>query len=134
MHHAEASGASRAAHRLLVVGVQELELARLDAGEVPPPRIHQELLAVGRHRQAEVVGDRLVPAELRRQPERRRQVDAQLPLHRFGPPARIDAGHPRHAASRCPSGSAGPLPGVEYSLTPSPAAIGPAGHRRTCRR
>ena len=69
-----------ALHGLLVVGIEQHEIGRLDAGEMPPARIHQELLAVGRYGEAEVIGDRLVPVEMLGEPEGRGEVDPQLAL------------------------------------------------------
>src|SRR3546814_13088542 len=54
------------------------QLAGLHPREVAPARIHQEAPAVGRDGGAEVVADRLVPAELDGETEGRRQIDAQL--------------------------------------------------------
>src|SRR3546814_2606107 len=54
------------------------QLAGLHPREVAPARIHQEAPAVRRDGGAEVVADRLVPAELDGETEGRRQIDAQL--------------------------------------------------------
>ena len=56
------------------------QLARLDPGEMAPLRIHQELLAVGRDREAEMIGDRLMPAVQGGQPEGRGKIDPELPF------------------------------------------------------
>ena len=66
-------------HHVLVVGIEQHEVAGADRGEMPPSRVHQEALAVRRHRGAEMVADRFMPVELDGEPEGRRQVDPQLP-------------------------------------------------------
>src|SRR6476660_7488442 len=71
-------------HGLLVVGIEEEEIRSLDPREMPPTRIHEEALAVGRDRQAEMIGDRLVPVERLGKSEGGGEIDARLPLGRFG--------------------------------------------------
>ena len=69
-----------ALHDGRIVDVEQEQVAGLDAGEMPPAGVDQDAPALGVEGEAEMVGDRLVPAEARRQPERRRQIDARLPL------------------------------------------------------
>jgi hypothetical protein len=47
-----------------------------------PARVHQETPTIVRDGDAEMVGDRLVPAEPRGPAKRRRQIDARLSLGR----------------------------------------------------
>ena len=92
-------GRVRAIHRVLVVGVEQQQLARLDPREMPPSGVHEELLAVGRDGQAEVVCHGLVPAQVGGQPEGGRQVDPQRPLDSVGRSALAQAGYRGHAPS-----------------------------------
>jgi len=41
----------------LVIAIEQQQIRCLDTGEMPPFRIHQELLAVRGHGQAEMIGD-----------------------------------------------------------------------------
>jgi hypothetical protein len=56
-------------------GVEQEEIARLDAREVGALRVQEELLAIVADRGAEVVGHRFVHAQARRPAERRRELD-----------------------------------------------------------
>jgi len=49
---------------------------------MPTPRVHQELLAVGRDREAEVIRDTFVPAEKSCHSKDRGEIDAEPPLLR----------------------------------------------------
>ena len=80
MHQAVGSGRVGALHDGGVVDVEQEEVAGPDPREVPPAGIDQDAPALGVEGEAEMIGDRLMPAEACRQPERRRQIDARLPL------------------------------------------------------
>ena len=53
-----------AVHHVLVVRIEEQQVAGLDGREVLPTRVEQELAAVAGDDRAEVVADALAPAEL----------------------------------------------------------------------
>ena len=73
-------GRVRAVHRVFVVGVEAEEIARLEAGEMPPARIHQKSPAVVAEREAEMIGDRFVPVVADGEAESGGEIDARLPL------------------------------------------------------
>ena len=91
----------RAVHGRLVVGIEQQQFRGLDAREMPPARVHQELLAVGRYGQAEVIGHRLVPVKLDGQPKCRRKVDTQLPFVGFKSPSGLECGEVAHHNLLC---------------------------------
>ncbi len=66
------------------VGIEQDEVARLDAREVAPFGIHQEFAPVRRHRGAEMVGDGFVHSQLGDDAEGGGEVDAKLVLIRHG--------------------------------------------------
>ena len=80
MHQAVSSGASGAVHDRAVVGIEKLQIGRGNARKMPPFAVHQELAPVGGNGQAEMIAHRLVPVEMHREPESRRQIDTQLPF------------------------------------------------------
>src|SRR3546814_15411531 len=90
-------GRVRPRHGLLVVGVEQQQLAGLHPREVAPARIHQEAPAVGRAGGAEVVADRLVPAAHAGETEARSHIDES-------PAFALLTGRPEwYAAVRAPS-------------------------------
>src|ERR1700742_3588545 len=66
----------RLRERRRIVCIEQQQLAGLDLREVSPARVHQKLAPVLRHRDTEVVGDRLSHAEARKPTEGGSQVDA----------------------------------------------------------
>ena len=52
-----------------VVGIEQQQIARLDRGKMLPARIEQELAPIRRDRCAEMIADRLAPAEAMAKPE-----------------------------------------------------------------
>jgi len=65
-----------------IIGVQQQQVAGTNAREVLPLRVDQKLFAIRRHGRAEMVGHRLVHAQMSDDPKGRRQVDARLLFNR----------------------------------------------------
>ncbi|MPL83931.1 hypothetical protein SDC9_29890 [bioreactor metagenome] len=70
-------GRVRAGHHLGVTRIQQQQIRSPHLAEMLPFRVHQELHAIGRDCGAEVVADRLGPAESIGDPEGRGQIHAQ---------------------------------------------------------
>jgi hypothetical protein len=71
--------------------IGEEQVAGLDAREMPAIGIDQEFLAIGRHREAEVIGDGFVHVEPVSPAKCRSQVHAFGPIFGVGTTGRIGA-------------------------------------------
>ena len=62
-------GGIRPVHDIRIIGIEQQQVARLDRSKMLPARIEQEFPPIRRDRCAEMIADRLAPAEAMAQPE-----------------------------------------------------------------
>ncbi len=76
-------GRIRSVHHIGIIGIEQQQVARLHCGKMLPARIEQEFSPIGGDGRAEMIADRLAPAEAMAKPERRRQILAQCSQRRI---------------------------------------------------